>query len=153
MGILLKTLERYEEAEAAYRKAIEINPAYASAYNNLAILLRQNNRDEDAIRILENLVELQPDNGAHRSSLMAVLRNTGKKSEAKKQEEIARKLIENDNEYNRACFEALCGNIEEALALLKIAFEKGESSKEWARQDPDFENIHNDPRFKELVDG
>ncbi|MCE7861300.1 MAG: tetratricopeptide repeat protein, partial [Chloroflexi bacterium CFX2] len=32
LGILLKTLKRYDEAEAAYRKAIELNPDYATAY-------------------------------------------------------------------------------------------------------------------------
>jgi hypothetical protein len=101
--------------------------------------------------VLEKLVEIEPDKGIYRSSLMAVLRNAGRDSEAKEQEEAARKLIENESEYNRACFESLCENTEEALALLKIAFEKGQSSKEWARQDPDFESLRDDPRFKELV--
>jgi len=82
---------------------------------------------------------------------MAVLKNAGRISEAKKQEETARKLIENESEYNRACFEILCENTEKGLALLKTAFEKGQSSKEWAGQDPDFENIRDDPRFKELI--
>jgi hypothetical protein len=28
---------------------------------------------------------------------------------------------------------------------------KGQSSQEWAQQNPDLENIRNDPRFKEVV--
>lgn len=151
LGVLFGELERYAEAEEAYRNAIAKDPNDAAAYSNLGLLLRLINRNEDAIPVLEKLVEIDPDNGVHRSSLMAVLKKAGRTSEAKQQEEAARKLIEKENEYNRACFESLCENKEEALTLLKTALEKGQSSKEWARQDPDFENIRSDPRFKELV--
>ncbi len=34
-----ENLKRYDEAEAAYRKAIELNPSYATAYSNLGILI------------------------------------------------------------------------------------------------------------------
>jgi len=64
---------------------------------------------------------------------------------------VGYRLIQNENEYNRACFESICGNMEKALNLLKIALEKGQSSKEWVKQDPDLENLRDDPRFKEIV--
>jgi len=41
--------------------------------------------------------------------------------------------------------------MDEALTLLKIALEKGQSSKDWARQDPDLENLHTDKRFIALL--
>jgi len=56
-----------------------------------------------------------------------------------------------ENEYSRACFESICGNVDEALTLLKVAFEKKQASLEWARRDPDFDFIRDDPRFKALV--
>jgi len=56
-----------------------------------------------------------------------------------------------ESEYNRACFEAICGNVEEALALLKVALEKKQASLEWARGDPDFASIREDARFRALV--
>ncbi len=39
LGILLKNLNRYEEAEKEYREAIRLNPNLAEAHNNLGILL------------------------------------------------------------------------------------------------------------------
>ena len=58
-----------------------------------------------------------------------------------------------EDEYNRACFESICGNADEALALLKVALEKKHVSLEWARRDPDFDFIREDARFKALVVG
>ena len=53
--------------------------------------------------------------------------------------------------YNRACLRPFDGNVDEALALLKVAMEKKHMSLAWTRRDPDFELIRDDPRFKALV--
>ncbi len=57
------------------------------------------------------------------------------------------------DEYSRACFESICGNVEQALALLKVAIEIKPSRRDLARRDPDFDFIREDPRFKALVGG
>ena len=58
-----------------------------------------------------------------------------------------------ESEYNRACFAAICGDREETLRLLEIALEKRQVPRDWARQDPDLESLHDDPRFWALVGG
>ena len=151
LGALYSELKRYEEAEAAYRKAIELNPDDATAYSNLGTLLYTQERYSDAASAYEKVVSLQEDNLAVRTSLFGILKKLGKSKEAKEQEALLRELNQKENEYNRACFEALCGNMDEALTLLKIALEKGQSSKDWARQDPDLENLHTDKRFIALL--
>jgi len=60
-------------------------------------------------------------------------------------------LFSKESEYNRACFESICGNKEEALRLLKISIEQKQANLEWVQQDPDFFFIRDDPRFNELV--
>jgi hypothetical protein len=49
--------------------------------------------------------------------------------------------------YNLACFEALAGRPEDALAHLQEAVEKDPRTREWAQSDEDFDSIRNDPRF------
>jgi len=86
-----------------------------------------------------------------RLSLISILRKSGRKAQADEQEKLARELIAKENEYNLACFEAICSNTDKALELLKIALGKNQVSKQLARQDRDFESIRDDPRFKELI--
>ncbi len=64
----------------------------------------------------------------------------------------ARDLIEKEKDYNRACFEAVCGTPDAALALLRTALEKKQQTADFARRDPDFELIRDDPRFEALLD-
>jgi hypothetical protein len=49
--------------------------------------------------------------------------------------------------YNLACFEALAGRADDALAHLQEAVEKDPRTREWAQADEDFASIKNDPRF------
>jgi len=65
---------------------------------------------------------------------------------------VRRSLIDGEDEYTRACFEAVCGSADRALDLLRSALEKRQAPPEWARQDPDFEVIRNEPRFQALID-
>jgi hypothetical protein len=71
--------------------------------------------------------------------------------EAAEQEKLARILMEKENDYNRACFESICGNTEEALRLLRIALEQEQAPLEWVRVDPDFDYMRDDPRFKRII--
>jgi hypothetical protein len=82
---------------------------------------------------------------------MKIFRNLGRTNEADEQEALARKLMKKENEYNQACFEALCGNTEKALVLLRIGLEKKQVTKAWAHKDTDLENLHADARCKGLV--
>jgi hypothetical protein len=59
-------------------------------------------------------------------------------------------MMRDDNKYNRACLEAISGNVEEALALLRAALDLGLVERKWAAHDPDFYFIRDDPRFQAL---
>ena len=83
--------------------------------------------------------------------MVRALKKLDRVDEAYEYELIARSLIHSESEYNKACLEAICGNLDESLELLKTAIEKGQVKLEWAQQDPDFENLQHYPRFKALV--
>ena len=53
--------------------------------------------------------------------------------------------------YNLACCESLAGRPVDAIEHLRIAIEKSERSREWARGDSDFDPIRDESAFKELV--
>jgi hypothetical protein len=57
-----------------------------------------------------------------------------------------------DDEYGRASFAAVSGDVDQALALLRIALSKGQAQRGWMRVDPDLELIKDDPRFKALIE-
>jgi quercetin dioxygenase-like cupin family protein len=54
--------------------------------------------------------------------------------------------------YGLACVEAIGGRRDAALASLRRARELRPEVAAWAREDRDFESLHNDPEFRALVD-
>ena len=151
LGNVYSYLQRYDEAVAAYQQAIQLNPKLTSPHNGLGIIYNLQGEYQKGLIAFQRAVELAPEDGSYHSSLVRVLRKLGREQEAQAESEIARKLIDKESEYNRACFEAICGNADEALHLLKVALEKKEIDLGWARLDPDFETIRDDPRFRQLV--
>jgi len=55
-----RVLGRYEDAIAAYHKAVEINPKYAIAHGDLGDVYRDLGRYEDAIAAYQKAIELDP---------------------------------------------------------------------------------------------
>ena len=53
--------------------------------------------------------------------------------------------------YNYACALSRNNNIDEAFTALKKAIEFGMTGLDWAKKDPDLENLRRDKRFKELI--
>ena len=69
------------------------------------------------------------------------------------EEALAREPEAWEGSYNAACFEALAGEPDAALAHLQRAIERNrESVLQYAAEDIDFDSIRNDPRFAELME-
>jgi tetratricopeptide (TPR) repeat protein len=150
-GIAYRRKGDLDRAIADYSKAIDIEPDDAAAYYERGITQRFKGELNNALEDFTKALFIKPDHAMARIALFSLLRKLRREAEAREHEQILRILILKEDEYNRGCFEAICGNTDRALELLKVGLKKGQSSKEWARQDPDFESISDDPRFKELV--
>jgi len=82
LGILLKKLKRYEEAEKEYREAIKINPNLAYAHNNLGILLQNLKRYEEAEKEYREAIKINPNLAYAHNNLGILLKKLKRYEEA-----------------------------------------------------------------------
>jgi len=152
LGNLLRTSGRYNKAVSAFQQAVSLDPNKEVFHYHLGLVYAAQKRYDEAVRAFQKVVELNPDYNLAHCTLAGYYRRLGQEDEAKKHIAIALPTMKNETEYNRACFAAICGNIDEALALLNEALEKKQTTLDWVRRDPDFEFIRDDPRFQALVE-
>jgi superkiller protein 3 len=73
---------RPDDAIAEYRKALEINPHYRDAYNNLGVVLGHQGHTDAAIAEYGKALEIAPDNAAVQNNLASALMALGRVDEA-----------------------------------------------------------------------
>ena len=151
LGNVYRALGRYDEALEAYRKAIALDATIDALWYGLGLVYTSQGNLGQALEAFRKAVGLAPEVGVNHLALFGTLLRLGREDEARQEEAIARPLMAKEDEYNRACFAALCGEKDEALRLLQHALEKAPGLRLWARRDPDFQVLHDDPRFWELV--
>jgi hypothetical protein len=96
-------------------------------------------------------VELNPNFTFAHCALASYLRRVGQYEEAQKHILIAAPYMKNEKEYDRACFESIRGNTNEALNLLAIALDKKQTTIEWIQRDLDLDFIREDDRYQMLA--
>jgi Flp pilus assembly protein TadD len=82
LGNLLLLAHRTDEAEAAYRRALELDPKRTSALFNLALLEQDKGRLDDARQHLEQVIAIEPQHAWAHYQLGAVDEAQGKRSAA-----------------------------------------------------------------------
>jgi tetratricopeptide (TPR) repeat protein len=152
LGTVYADLDRHEEAIATFQRAIRLDPDDAFPHNGLGIVYRQLDRHKEAIDAYQQAIELEPGYATAYNSLAACYRKLGRHDDYQKQLEIAQPLMEDESEYNQACFAAVAGETEEALSLLETAIQEEQVPLDWVYRDPDFDFIRDDPRFQALLD-
>jgi len=151
LGKVYRAQGRYDEAIAAYQQAIQLEPTLAHPHNGLGYAYRAQARYNEAITAYQQAIQLEPTDGVYRMSLAACYRKLGESAMYEEQVALARQKMGPQSTYNRAWFEAVCDNVEQALVLLEQAIAQAPGYRLLALRDPDFDFIRDDARFQALV--
>lgn len=82
LGQRLQDTQQYAEAEAAYRRAIELAPSSTAALSQLAILMKICQRNEDAIAAYQAIVSIESQNAMAHNEMGMLLQAAGRLDEA-----------------------------------------------------------------------
>lgn len=132
LGVALRTLGRFTEAEVVLRQALRLRPDSAGAHINLGVVLRSLGRAEEAIAAFRKSVEIDPTLAAAHNNLGNVLKSQRRYDEALASLDQAVDLepAYADAHFNRALVLAARGDPEAAEAGFSAAV-----------------NVRRDPRF------
>ncbi len=151
LGDVYHAQHKYNEAIAAYQQAITLDSTFASPHYGLGNLYRDLNRNDEAQTAYQRTLDLDPTNYRSMYCLARLERLTGNQEQASAWIDQARPLLPADGFYDRACLESIAGDADAAVEALRVALERGEAFVAWAREDPDFVFIRDDPRYRALV--
>jgi tetratricopeptide (TPR) repeat protein len=151
LGNIYEAASLHKEAIAAFEQAIALAPRKDVYHFHLGIAQAYQMNYEKAIEALENSIALNPNFVLAHCALAANYRRIGKETEAQEHIAVARPSMEYEKEYNRACFESISGNNDEAFALLEKALEKDQVKIAMLRNDLDLDFIRKDARFEALL--
>ncbi len=81
--------DNLEAAEEALHLAIELSPSFADAYESLGVILGRSERFQEAISMMEKLVEVDPTSVMAHTNMSLYLMKLGKIDEAETQKSLA----------------------------------------------------------------
>jgi tetratricopeptide (TPR) repeat protein len=152
LGGLYRALGKFKDAITSYQQAIAHDSTKPSYFYQLGLMYAAEKRDEEARDAFQRVLSMDPHHILANASLGSHYRKMGLNDLAQKHIDIAlQNVYEEENEYNQACLEAICGNTDRALELLQVAIEDNPSYINWAQRDPDLDVLHRDQRFHMLI--
>lgn len=130
-GAMYEKLKKYDEAEAQFRKVLEMNPANASALNYLGYMFADRNvRLQEAHQLISKALEQDPGNGAYLDSLGWALFRMNRLDEAEKLLRQAVEKTRRDPTVHDHLGDVLFreGKFKEAIAQWQSSLKEWESS-------------------------
>lgn len=132
-GALFERQKKYDRAEEEFRKVLELNPDSAITLNYLGYMFAdQNTKLEEAVKLLERAIELEPYNGAYLDSLGWAYYRLDRLEEAEVYLERALERVSRDPTIHDHL-----GDLYYKLGRLRLAEKSWERSREeWKRTPP-----------------
>jgi tetratricopeptide (TPR) repeat protein len=114
---------KFEEARDAYLHAIELDPGFCDAMDNLGLLLRRQGDLDGAIYWYQRSIEVFPENSVAHQNLAFVYRRQGRYEEALAEYQILREIEPQNPEgyFGAGQVYIYMGRPADAIPLLKVA--------------------------------
>jgi non-specific serine/threonine protein kinase len=160
LGSSLFVTDRLNEAAELAERAIEVSGddynvylPYTSVFRKLKETEKVDRLRQQQTRVLQWQIEWAPENVRARILLAGNLANVGDipNSVAELEKAVAASPHDPSTLYNAACGYAVMGLKEEALSMLNQAVKNGYWHFDLIARDPDFENLHDEPAFQQLL--
>jgi serine/threonine-protein kinase len=145
---------RFDEAMRELDQAIAIEPDHPYVKTFLARVLYYRGELEDAANLIRQVLEHNPGQDGIRPILAMCLSRQGQHAEARAQlTERAQQVAAADHDiaYWVGSVYALEGEHDLAFKWLERAISLGNENRAWFEFDPNWEQLRDDPRFKELM--
>jgi TolB-like protein/Tfp pilus assembly protein PilF len=143
LGDALYGAGRYSDAEAAYRRVIQLAPHFLWAPSALSKILLAEGKPEAALAIMRQ----DEDEEDQLSMLPIALQATGRKAEAQQALKDFMAKHPDESPYNVAMIYAYLGDSERALQWLERAYQQKDFLLLYIVGEHLFKNVANDPRF------
>jgi len=145
---------KYEEALAELDQGAAIEPEHAMIKIFRARVLYYRGEVDSATRILQQILQKHPQMDGVRPILAVCLSAQGQHTKANEQLTHKVRLVaeaDYDISYWLASAYLLQGRQVEALRWLETAIRLGNENYRWFESDPNWTDMHNDPRFQEVM--
>ena len=147
--------KNYEDALRELDEGMAVEPEHPMIQVFRARVLYYRGEIDSAVRILNHVLERHPHMDGMRPVLAICLSAQGHHTQANEQlTHKVRQVAEADYDISYWLGSAylLQGRQVEALRWLETAINLGNENYRWFETDPDWADLHNDPRFHELID-
>jgi adenylate cyclase len=153
-GDIEKSIELWQRASEVRREDFESPLFVAQSLRKLGRMEESLVVYRETVRRLEQLVELNPMNSRALSLGSGALYATGEPERALEWARRAEKIDPDDMAVliNGALLRVNLGVKDEALDMLERVFGTGRGKREWVEQDPDYDSLRDDPRFKAMIE-
>ena len=153
-GNALMQLQRFDEANTAFEKALELGGNDAGTFLGLGQIRLQQKRYEDAVGYLTAAIERGARFGGAYIQLATAQMSLNRNEDAVKTYENAvqsRVMSKGTGYYNTACVYSLSKQSDKAFEWLNKAIDEGFTNRNTMETDTDLEPIRSDARFQKVL--
>lgn len=149
MGTAFYFSRQYDQAAKQYQRVLELDPNFPLAHRWLAKTYEQNKKYDEAIREFQKAEALLGESADSSPALAVVYALSGR-------ENIARGMLDqlkkdHASPYHIAAVYACLGEKDRAFEWLQKAYQERDAQLIELKIEPEFDSLHSDPRFAEMI--